>query len=80
MTATIHAAMVAAHAQLTNPSKDGKANYGAYTTLWDRLFATMRGKFEQDFIKLKDRRALGMQNPAVVQPFAETQPLSELKE
>lgn len=30
---TIHAAMAAAHAQLTNPGKDGKANYGAYTTL-----------------------------------------------
>lgn len=33
MTDTIHAALVAAQAQLTNPTKDGKANYGAYTTL-----------------------------------------------
>lgn len=33
MTDTIHAALVAAQAQLTNPAKDGKANYGAYATL-----------------------------------------------
>lgn len=30
---TIHAALVAAQAQITNPSKDGKANYGTYATL-----------------------------------------------
>lgn len=33
MTDTIHAALVAAQAEITNPSKDGKANYGAYATL-----------------------------------------------
>ncbi len=32
-------------------------NYGAYTTLWDRLLGTMRPRFEQDFVKLKSRRA-----------------------
>lgn len=38
-------------------------NYGAYTTLWDRLFGTMRARFEQDFLKLKDRRSAEIQVP-----------------
>jgi lathosterol oxidase len=49
-------------------------NYGAYTTLWDRLFSTMRGRFAQDFIKLKNRGAVVVQSPET------TQPLSTLKE
>lgn len=36
------------------------SNYGAFTTIWDRLFGTMRADFEQDFNRLKSRRA----NPA----------------
>mgnify|MGYP001954433491 CR=1 FL=1 len=31
-------------------------NYGAYTSIWDRLFGTLRARFEQDFLKLKSRR------------------------
>ncbi|WP_317929481.1 sterol desaturase family protein [Halioxenophilus sp. WMMB6] len=30
-------------------------NYGAYTTIWDRVFGTVRPRFEQDFDKLKAR-------------------------
>ena len=33
MTSTLHAAMAAAHGDLTNPGKDGTANYGRYSTL-----------------------------------------------
>lgn len=40
-------------------------NYGAYTTLWDRLFGTMRSRFEQDFIKLKNRRVQPAQGSEV---------------
>lgn len=32
-------------------------NYGAYTTIWDRVFGTMRARFEQDFMRLKNRRS-----------------------
>jgi sterol desaturase/sphingolipid hydroxylase (fatty acid hydroxylase superfamily) len=50
-------------------------NYGAYTTLWDRLFSTKRGRFELDFIKLKDRGAVSTQgadvHAAVSQPREE---------
>jgi sterol desaturase/sphingolipid hydroxylase (fatty acid hydroxylase superfamily) len=31
------------------------ANFGGYTTIWDRLCGTMRPKFEQDYLKVKDR-------------------------
>lgn len=31
------------------------ANFGGYTTVWDRLCGTMRPKFEADFVKIKDR-------------------------
>ena len=30
-------------------------NFGDYTTIWDRLCGTMRPKFEDDFVKIKDR-------------------------
>ncbi len=43
-------------------------NYGAYTTIWDRLFGTMRERFEQDFLQLKNRRAVP--EPAAGQPAA----------
>ncbi len=33
------------------------ANFGGYTTIWDRLCGTMRPKFETDFEKLAARRA-----------------------
>lgn len=38
-------------------------NYGAYTSIWDRAFGTLRSKFEQDFDKLKARRALRISDP-----------------
>ncbi len=31
------------------------ANFGGYTTIWDRICGTMRPKFESDFVKIKDR-------------------------
>ena len=31
------------------------ANFGGYTTVWDRICGTMRPKFESDFVKIKDR-------------------------
>ncbi len=31
------------------------ANFGGYTTVWDRICGTMRPKFEDDYLKLKDR-------------------------
>lgn len=31
------------------------ANFGGYTTIWDRLCGTMRPKFEDDYLKIKDR-------------------------
>jgi Delta7-sterol 5-desaturase len=31
------------------------ANFGGYTTVWDRLCGTMRPKFEADYLKIKDR-------------------------
>ena len=31
------------------------ANFGGYTTVWDRLCGTMRPKFEDDYLKIKDR-------------------------
>jgi Delta7-sterol 5-desaturase len=30
-------------------------NFGGYTTIWDRLCGTMRPKFEDDYLKIKDR-------------------------
>ncbi len=30
-----------------------RCNYGAYTTIWDRVFDTVRPRFHQDFDKLK---------------------------
>jgi sterol desaturase/sphingolipid hydroxylase (fatty acid hydroxylase superfamily) len=35
------------------------ANFGGYTTIWDRLCGTMRPKFEADFVKIKDRARAG---------------------
>ena len=32
-------------------------NYGAYTTIWDRMFGTVRARFQQDFDKLKGQPA-----------------------
>ena len=46
-------------------------NYGAFTTIWDRLFGTVRGRFEQDFVALKGRRLAVIQTPEVARPFAE---------
>ncbi len=40
-------------------------NYGAYTTIWDRIFSTMRHRFEQDFMRLKDRPCARIQNAEV---------------
>ena len=34
-------------------------NFGGYTTVWDRLCGTMRGKFEDDYVALKDRARAG---------------------
>ncbi|MGE3691707.1 MAG: sterol desaturase family protein [Novosphingobium sp.] len=31
------------------------ANFGGYTTVWDRICGTVRPKFEADYLKLKDR-------------------------
>jgi Delta7-sterol 5-desaturase len=31
------------------------ANFGGYTTVWDRICGTVRPKFEADFLKIKDR-------------------------
>ena len=33
------------------------ANFGGYTTVWDRICGTMRPKFEADYDKIKDRAA-----------------------
>lgn len=33
------------------------ANFGGYTTVWDRICGTVRPKFEADFVKIKDRAA-----------------------
>ncbi len=33
-------------------------NFGGYTTIWDRICGTMRGKFESDFEKLKTRKVI----------------------
>jgi Delta7-sterol 5-desaturase len=30
-------------------------NFGGYTTVWDRLCGTMRPRFEDDYLKIKDR-------------------------
>ena len=30
-------------------------NFGGYTTIWDRICGTMRPRFEDDFLKVKDR-------------------------
>jgi Delta7-sterol 5-desaturase len=30
-------------------------NFGGYTTLWDHLCGTTRAKYEEDFVKIKDR-------------------------
>lgn len=38
------------------------ANFGGYTTVWDRICGTMRPKFEADFVKIKDR-ARAQQQP-----------------
>ena len=32
-------------------------NFGGYTTIWDRLCGTMRPKFEDDYLKIKNRNA-----------------------
>lgn len=44
-------------------------NYGAYTTIWDRVFGTMRSRFEEDFDKLKQRDASYAARPAVATPL-----------
>jgi len=31
------------------------ANYGGYTTIWDRICGTVHKKFEPDFVKIKER-------------------------
>jgi Delta7-sterol 5-desaturase len=30
-------------------------NFGGYTTIWDRICGTMRPKFEEEYLKIKDR-------------------------
>lgn len=35
-----------------------RCNYGGYTTIWDRVFKTVRPRFEQDFDRLKSRESL----------------------
>ncbi len=32
------------------------ANFGGYTTIWDRICGTMRPKYEPDFVAIKDRK------------------------
>jgi Delta7-sterol 5-desaturase len=40
-------------------------NFGGYTTVWDRLCGTMRPKFEEEYLKIKDRsRAAPVAEPA----------------
>lgn len=34
-----------------------KCNYGAFTTIWDRVFGTVRKRFDQDFDRLTAQRA-----------------------
>lgn len=34
-----------------------RCNYGAFTTIWDRVFGTVRPRFEQDFDRLKESKA-----------------------
>jgi Delta7-sterol 5-desaturase len=41
-------------------------NFGGYTTVWDRLCGTMRGKFEDDFVALKDRCKAGAEEASAV--------------
>jgi sterol desaturase/sphingolipid hydroxylase (fatty acid hydroxylase superfamily) len=31
------------------------ANFGGYTTIWDRLCGTVHKNFERDFIRIKER-------------------------
>jgi sterol desaturase/sphingolipid hydroxylase (fatty acid hydroxylase superfamily) len=31
------------------------ANFGGYTTVWDRLCGTVHKRFESDFVKIKER-------------------------
>ena len=31
------------------------ANFGGYTTVWDRICGTVHKKFEDDFVKIKER-------------------------
>ena len=42
------------------------ANFGGYTTIWDRLCGTMRPTFEGDFLKLKERNQSSA--PRVAEP------------
>jgi Delta7-sterol 5-desaturase len=48
------------------------ANFGGYTTVWDRICGTMRPKFEADYDKICARRAEGAKPK--VQPGAEGVP------
>jgi lathosterol oxidase len=41
-----------------------RCNYGAYTTIWDRAFSTVRPRFHQDFDALKARSSRVQANPA----------------
>lgn len=45
-------------------------NYGGFTTIWDRVFKTLRPRMEQDFVVLKSRQAQNrVSNPSpAVQP------------
>ncbi len=44
-------------------------NFGGYTTVWDRICGTVRPKFEEDFIRIKDRaRAVGLPESAGTVP------------
>jgi Delta7-sterol 5-desaturase len=40
------------------------ANFGGYTTVWDRICGTVRPKFEADYVKIKDRAADWRKAPA----------------
>ena len=40
------------------------ANFGGYTTIWDRICGTVHKKFESDFVKIKERPIGSAADPA----------------
>ncbi|MBC2667741.1 sterol desaturase family protein [Novosphingobium piscinae] len=45
-----------------------RVNYGGYTTIWDRLCGTMRPKYEEELVAIKDRAAAPRSEPVVATP------------